>query len=257
MKTSIKMFALLAGVASIAMLASTASAQITYVDATTGNTTAFSAGSYGTFAPLASQGLGGDGLWDARAFGNSATIYQNASSGNTDNAQRLQTSVTGLTLGDYHVYAYFWSDTSSWGMQASLTDPGAGVDMHGYQFNPTTPGTAQYFTNADAGTVLSSSLGVNPFTTDVMISDGNRRFIQIDMGIATSVTGFNVFLDDHTLTENFAADGNPTLTALDQNHRTWYDGIGYAIAPVPEPTSMALLGLGALVGTFVVRRRKQ
>ena len=28
------------------------------------------------------------------------------------------------------------------------------------------------------------------------------------------------------------------------------------IAAVPEPATMALLGMGALVGTFVVRRRK-
>src|ERR1035437_794586 len=33
-------------------------------------------------------------------------------------------------------------------------------------------------------------------------------------------------------------------------------GLAVTVTPVPEPTSMALLGLGALVGTFVIRRRK-
>jgi hypothetical protein len=33
-------------------------------------------------------------------------------------------------------------------------------------------------------------------------------------------------------------------------------GLAVTVTPVPEPASMALLGLGALVGTFVIRRRK-
>jgi hypothetical protein len=34
-------------------------------------------------------------------------------------------------------------------------------------------------------------------------------------------------------------------------------GLSVTVTSVPEPTSMALLGMGALVGTFVIRRRKQ
>ena len=48
-----------------------------------------------------------------------------------------------------------------------------------------------------------------------------------------------------TLVANGQAGGAPRTGAL-----------ALYAAPVPEPASMALLGLGALIGTFVIRRRK-
>jgi hypothetical protein len=49
--------------------------------------------------------------------------------------------------------------------------------------------------------------------------------------------------------------GNPpTMGALNGAIRDF--GLAVTVTPVPEPSSMALLGLGALVGTFVIRRRK-
>lgn len=230
----------LTAVAALSFLAYAAQAQIiTYVDATDGvggNTRVAPSAGGGVFTPVNPQGPGGDGLWDVRAFGNDGTIYQNASSGNTDNAQRLQTSVIGLQLGWYNVYAYFWSDTSSWRMGASLSDEAGNLPL--YQANPTTPGVVQYYSGADA-TVMSSSLAVNPFTSDVMIAEGNRRLYQVLVGTVYS-SAFTVNIDD-----------DPNMASSDQ--RTWYDGVGYAV--VPEPTSAALMGLGALVGLFMVRRR--
>lgn len=249
MKDRIKV---LASTLAVAALTSTAMAQITYVDATgtdgtTGNTIAApSAGGSGTpilAGAIGTQGPGGDGVWDLRAFENGGTIYQNASSGNTDNALRLATTATGLADGTYYVYAYFWSDSSSWRMGASLTDSAGDLPL--YQFNPNSGGTTQWYTGADPGSpVVSSSLSVNPFTTDVMVADSNRRLMQINLG-QTTVTGgsFTVYIDDDP-------------AQADSNGRTWYDGIGYSATLVPEPTSIALLGLGALLATFAVRRRK-
>jgi hypothetical protein len=210
---------------------------ITYVDAThgaSGNTTLTDGSEWN---PLASQSFtSNDGVWEFRAFGNNSSIYQNTAFGTVDNAHRLKTTVTGLALDTYNVYAYFWSDVSSWRMGASLTDDAGELPM--YQFNPLSPGTVQHWSGAD-GTVFSSSLGPNPFTTAVMISEGNRRLIQINLGQVTG-TGFSVFIDDFN-------------GMVDANQRTWYDGVGYSV--VPEPSSAALLGLGSL-GAILLRRRQ-
>src|SRR5688572_4169124 len=66
----------------IASLISTASAQlISYLDATdgaAGNTTIAPSAGGGVFAGVPQSNTANDGLWDLRAFGNSATIFQNA-----------------------------------------------------------------------------------------------------------------------------------------------------------------------------------
>jgi PEP-CTERM motif len=213
-----------------------AAAVITYVDATAGsggNTTLVGGAQWDPLT--ADQGAANDGVWAQRAFGNSATIYQNAATGTVDNAHRLQTNLSGLAAGTYNVYAYFWSDSSNgWRIQASLTDnPGGDLPL----FTPTTAGVVQFYTGADA-TVLSSTLAPNPFSSDVMIAEGNRRLYQAFLGQASG-TSFPIFLDDSS-------------SQADQNERTWYDGVGYE--RVPEPASVALLVLG--IGLLTTGRRR-
>jgi hypothetical protein len=229
----------LGGVFAVALV-STASAQITYVDAIDGVNTfkAPSAGGGLPFAvtPFGTQGTANDGLWDARAFGNSATIFQNASAGaNQDtNAVRLATSVSGLSLGTYEVYVYFWSDNSPlWRIGASLSDSAGQLSLS----KPGDAGVNQFYTGSDA-TVFSTALALNPFTTGVMVAEGNRRLYQVSLGTVTG-TGFSAYIE-----------GDRTMTL--QNQRTWYDGVGYSI--VPEPATGAILGLGAL--GLIARRRK-
>jgi hypothetical protein len=221
-------------------LVSTASAQITYVDATDGGNTfkAPSAGGGLPFAvtPFGTQGPANDGLWDARAFGNSATIFQNsgAGAGQDTNAVRLATSVSGLSLDTYNVYVYFWSDNSPlWRIGASLSDSVGQLSLS----KPGDVGVNQFYTGSDA-TVLSTALALNPFTTGVMVAEGNRRLYQVSLGTVTG-TGFSAYIE-----------GDRGMTA--QNQRTWYDGVGYSIAP--EPATGAILGLGALC--LIARRRK-
>jgi hypothetical protein len=230
----------LGGFCAAAML-STASAQlITYVDATDGGNT-FKAPSAGgglpfTVSPFGTQGPANDGLWDARAFGNGATIFQNASAGAAQdiNAVRLATSVSGLSLGTYNVYVYFWSDNSpTWRIGTSLLDSAGQLSLS----KPGDAGVNQFYTGSD-GTVLSTALALNPFTSGVMVAEGNRRLYQVSLGTVTG-TGFTAYIE---------GDRNMTL----QSERTWYDGVGYSI--VPEPATGVLLGFGALA--LIARRRK-
>jgi len=235
MKTHLPLAAL------VLALVSSASAQITYVDATDGGNT-FKAPSAGgglpfTVTPFGTQGPANDGLWDPRAFANGATIFQNASAGaNQDtNAVRLTTSVSGLALGTYNVYVYFWSDNSPlWRIGASLSDSVGQLSL----YKPGDAGINQFYAGADA-TVLSTALTQNPFTTGVMVAEGNRRLYEVLLGTTTG-TSFNVFIE-----------GDRAMTL--QNQRTWYDGVGYSL--VPEPAAGALVGLGLLVGMFSIRRR--
>ena len=238
MKTIFKIISTLAA----ATLVSTASAQIVYVDATdgaAGNTAIAPSAGGGVFTPVqppGTQGPANDGLWDVRAFGNNASIYQNAGTGAgvDTNAVRLATSVSGLPLNSYDVYVYFWTDSSlNWRIGASLNDTPGQLML--YQAGGAD--VTQFYSGADA-TVFSSTLSPNPFTADVMVAEGNRRLLQAHLGSVTG-TGFSVFVE-----------GDLSMTSFDQ--RTWYDGIGYAV--VPEPASAALFGLGALV--FVLRRRR-
>lgn len=229
----------LGGALSLGLL--TASAQlITYVDATEGGNT-FKAPSAGggspfTVAPFGTQGTVNDGLWDARAFGNGATIFQNASTGaaRDTNAVRLATSVSGLALDTYNVYAYFWSDNSpQWRIGASLSDSAGQLSL----YQPGGAGVTQFYAGSDA-TVLSTALAQNPFTAGVMVAEGNRRLYGVLLGTVTG-TGFSAFIE-----------GDRNMVGQDQ--RTWYDGVGYSV--VPEPGFGALFGLGAL--SFFVRRRR-
>ena len=208
-------------------------------DGIAGNTAiALSAGG-GVFSGIPQSNTANDGLWDLRAFGNSATIFQNAgTTANVDvNAVRLVTGVSGLPLNTYSVYVYFWTDNSpTWRIGASLSDSVGQLAL--YQGGVS--GVTQFFTGADA-TVLSTALPQNPFSTAVMVAEGNRRLLQAYLGDVTG-TGFNIFVE-----------GDRAMTG--QMQRTWYDGVGYAV--VPEPAFGALLGLGTLAGTFALRRRNR
>ncbi|TWT38081.1 hypothetical protein KOR34_30490 [Posidoniimonas corsicana] len=219
-----------------AMVASSATAATVYVDATDGaggNTAVAPSAGGGVFTPLAAQGPAGDGLWDVRAFSNNATIYQNAgTSGSPDDAQRLVTSAT-VPAGTYDVFAYFWSDSSNtWRMGASLVDEAGDLPV----YDPASPGVVQFYDGVDA-TVLSSSLASNPFTSDVMVGEGNRRLYEVPLGQVTG-TEIAVYIDDEP-------------NQADQAQRTWYDGIGYRA--VPEPASLALMCLSAFAAA--ARRR--
>jgi hypothetical protein len=228
-----------AGCLVAASLVAHARAAIVYVDAThdsSGNTAVAPSAGGGVFnasGALNNQGPASDGLWDVRAFGNGATIYQNVGGNSVDDAQRLVTSAA-VPAGSYNVYAYFWSDSSNtWRLRADLVDTLPG-DLPLYL--PGGSGVTQFYSGSDA-TVLSNTIDPNPFTTAVVIAEGNRRLYQVALGQVTG-TNISVYIDDGP--------------AAAQTERTWYEGIGYEV--IPEPASAGLFAM-ALLGLSSIRRR--
>src|SRR5262245_11376379 len=167
----------------LAVLGGMAQAAITYVDVTdgvSGNTMTYSNGAWRAWTAFNGQtSVANDGIWDKRAFGNSATIFQNAANALSDtNATRLRTTITVSAPGPsqyYNIYALFWTDSSiSWRVGAAATDYPGPLPL----YLQSTPGVTRFWASTtDSATIFSTNLSANPFTTPVMISEGNRRLL--------------------------------------------------------------------------------
>ncbi|HYG24862.1 MAG TPA: hypothetical protein VEH04_19005 [Verrucomicrobiae bacterium] len=203
-------------------IVSTAEAAITYVDITdgpAGNTTTFTNGQWQPWTAFNGQtALANDGIWDRRAFGNLATIFQNAANALADtNAARLKTSIAvpEPPPGQYYnVYGLFWTDTSpTWTAGAALTDYPGPLPF----YRQGSPGVRRLWASTtDSTTIYSTNLSPNPFTTPVMISEGNRRLLMTPVLGRVYDTNITVFLGP-----------DPNQTGSDT--RTWLDGIGYEL----------------------------
>lgn len=234
--------AMLAMAAGVAL---TASAQITYVDATSGvsGNTALAAG--GTFSPPLNGTTGNDQNWEQRTtFGSSGNIFESNGEVGTENAPRLVTTISGLADGTYDLYAYFWSPgpgdaLQQWLLRAGLANLGGDLTLYS---RPTAGITTPVTPDAIATQVTSTS----GFTVaPTILTESSRNLWQASLGQATVSGGvgtIQVFIDDYA---------NPGTV----NNRTWYDGVGYAVSAVPEPSTFALAGIG-LAGLMIFRRRQ-
>ena len=201
------------------VIAMPASALITYVDAVVPT-------DVGNSSPATATASGTDDLWRTRTgFANGGTIYEAGGIyGETSNPEDCLRLLTKIVVpanpnGEgYDVYAYFWSDTSNtWRIGASLTND-AVLPLYIANTAPVTQAVASDFNSA------------------VLVAEGNRLMWQAYLGIV----GVGVTTGDVTIKAYIDDDA----AHMHHNLRTWYDGIGYE--PVPEPTTVALLGLGGL-----------
>ena len=224
----------------------TTSAQINYVDATSGSgNTALASG--GTFSPPLNGTTGNDQNWEQRTvFGSSGNIFESNGEVGTENAPRLVTTISGLADGTYDIYAYFWSPgpgdaNQQWLLRAGFENAIGDLTLYS---RDTTGITTPVVPDAIALQVTSTAgFTVAPTT----ISESGRNLWQASLGqaVVSGGTGtIQVFIDDYA---------NPGTV----NNRTWYDGVGYTVAAVPEPSAFALIGLG-LTGllTFQLRNRR-
>lgn len=187
---------------------------ITYVDAVegaAGNTYATGlAPSNTSWINPASDSGSDDDQWKIRTFGNEATVFQALHSGSS--IPELTTEITGLADGTYDVWVFFWDgpNSNAWTISAGL-ESGA---LSTYSFD----GPGDTSAPVTAGS-LSFTNEPPPMTTE-----DPRILYAVKLGQETVSGGsaIQVFVD------NEAGGGS--------NNRTWYDGVGYALAEPPPPT---------------------
>jgi hypothetical protein len=191
--------ALWAALLPLVALIPAAQASITYVDATTNNTTLQGAplvagANYTTSSAAGTM----DNLWHLRTGvgnGNGVWTADDAASGDEDVAP-LITTITFPEAGGYRLFAYLWdSDDAGEDWDATLRLGNTGV-----------------FSTIQASEVDSADPA--RFSGTVMTSEPPRRLVQVPLGVVTVPAGgtAQVWINDDS---SFGS------------HCTWYDGVGY------------------------------
>jgi hypothetical protein len=175
---------------------------MTYVDASTTNTTFADGSALITTGPDANAGSG-DGKWHLRTgVGNGKTVFTSSEVSGED-APALKTTISVPKSGTYDLWVNFWADpTADWRIKAGLTTNSMQVFRH----------------------MASQQVVDGTHTTKLDLADTLNTFLyQAYLGrvqVSTN-TNIDVYIDDQAYRV-----GTSTLTG--NTVRTWYDGISFA-----------------------------
>jgi hypothetical protein len=182
-----------------------------YVDATASNTVRSTNAALGA-STGATETV--DQNWQFRTGGNfnGGSVLASGGAG-AENSPAIKTTLTGMADGSYNIYAYFWANSAQdWRVQV-------GLDANNMMLVRDNGAQAAEAAEFDSTVQLTDS-------TD------SAQLYRYFVGEVTVLNGSSVtvFIDD------FSAAATT---------RTWYDGLGYSLAPEPTVASL-LLVLGAL-----------
>lgn len=216
-------------------------ADVTYVDATMANTNNAAGGPDSTWLDGNDGSTGGtvanglaanDGLWRYRAgFGSNGIFEATGSTATAENAVPIVTTLSGLADGTYDIYVFFRGSPVSaenYNIKAGLT-PSLGDSNIFRQSN--TRGLTLGTLGIDSADLTFAS-GAAPST-----ANGDNRVLLYGIVGQAVVSGGNdveIYIDD------LPALGFAGAAGFESNVRTWYDGVGYKLAPEPSDLRLTI-----------------
>lgn len=148
----------------------------------------------------------------------------------SEDVPTLKTTLTGLVSGEtYNLFGYYWSQNQGAGNPGQSWD--ARYSLDGVNFT-----VYNDLDQAATATLGTFAPGFAP--TETSGQGGEVLLTQANLGTAVAVGGqIEIYFDDGP-----------------DPQRTWYDGVGYEIVAVPEPSTFICL-FGA-VGFLGLKRRR-
>lgn len=203
---------------------------LNYLDATTGaagNTTLADGSS---FTPPPDSVTGLDNNWETRNLGTGGNVLEAGAEVSNENAPEIRTTISGLIPGaNYAVYAMFWDangTTENWSVRAGLSS---------------LPGANPLYSAADATGLLGATAAVSASSLfysnpPPLLVEANRGLLAASLGIIAADGGGNirVYVDDKPST-------------IGANNRTWYDGLGWALAPATSAPQLTYHQSGGIL----------
>jgi hypothetical protein len=217
-----------------------------------------------TSLPMAADSVGWRNSTDVKAFGVGEVDIDGDNIYGTDGYRTRGGNTTG-SISYLASAGNIASGGNNFGYMDNPSDP-TGIDTFrvGFWGSSTTAASLDLFSFTVAGTDLDSqTLRLGVHFDGYSSNDGlNFTWTQTVGGSATASSGTVISANDGYdfafFDLNGASAGDTFVLSVSDNYTTskWlnYDGVVFDTAPIPEPSSTALLGLGGLA--LLLRRRR-